>query len=882
MTLEITLLGSFQFAQSGQRLNLSRRKSIALLSYLAVTRRPHPREALVALCWPELDDSTARMNLRRDLSWLRQQFLDEVLLADRLQVAFNPAADVSVDVHQFEAGLAVAQSHDHPHSNLCDQCAQALMEAVDLYQGEFMAGFGLPDCAGFEEWLFFQREQRRQETAVALKQLAGWCSEQGLFDQAIAYSRRWLTLDPWHEPAHQSLMWAFALAGRRHDALRQYQSCVDILNAELGVSPDPQTTALYNEILQGGVVGQAQLPPQTSPAGLPPIPIHVELETHAPFVARQEELDMLHGRIQDTSNGRGDVILLAGDTGVGKTRLAYEALRLAAASGMTTLLGACYEQEGQLPYQPFIEAFNRYLSDRNLPLDKNPILNFKRSGVTDPQQEQWALFNTAAGFLHDITRQTPLVFMIDDLHAADETSLSLFHFLARQTRSSALILLATYRVDIPAMKSFGVLLNSLYRERLGDRIHVQRLAMEDVSRLITPILGGDANPALIQAIFDITEGNPFFVQEVTQSLLTENSIEQRNGAWHLSPGAALPIPARLSEFLQERISNLGGQVETTLVAGAVLGQEFRFDVLRGLADCADGDVLDALDAALSGHLLEETETGYRFRHSLIRHTLYDSLSRARRTYLHTRAAETLEAAPSARRAGLESQVENLAYHYLRSNQRDRALPFLLQAGEKAASVYALEVAIKDYEDALALMDEFHLDDPARQWHIHESLGWWYDTLADIPQAVMHFKQALTLPVTETWQSLPRDRARLHRAAATVFITGGNFAQAEDHLQAALAEVDENEDASDYALLLYTMSQYHWHKNEYQQAFDVAQRSLAIAERLNDQGAIANAFEMLALACHSLGEWQSGLQFERQRASLAGHELDVSSAFDVHL
>jgi predicted ATPase len=314
----------------------------------------------------------------------------------------------------------------------------------------------------------------------------------------------------------------------------------------------------------------------------------------------------------------------------------------------------------------------------------------------------------------------------------------------------------------------------------------------------------------------------------------------------------------------------------------VLGREFRFDILRGLGDLSTGENLDALDAALSARLIEETESGYRFRHSLIRHTLYDSLSRARRAHLHTRAAETIETLFSARGAGLDAQMENLAYHYLHSSERDKALPYLLRAGEQAASVYALEVAIKHYEDALSLMEEFNLDPPAQRWNIHESLGWWYDTLADIPRAVNHFEQALAIPASEDWRPAPRDRARLHRAAATVLITGGNLAQGETHLKAALSEVDEKEDASDYALVLYTLSQYHWHRNEYQEAFDAAQKSMEIAERLNDQAALANAFEMLALACHSLGEWQSGLQFEQRRASLAGQELDVTSAFDVHL
>jgi tetratricopeptide (TPR) repeat protein len=148
--------------------------------------------------------------------------------------------------------------------------------------------------------------------------------------------------------------------------------------------------------------------------------------------------------------------------------------------------------------------------------------------------------------------------------------------------------------------------------------------------------------------------------------------------------------------------------------------------------------------------------------------------------------------------------------------------------------------------------------------------------------VARFEQALALPPGEGWQSARSDRARLHRGAAVALITVGDAAAAETHLRAALAEVDEHRDATDYAYVLYNVAQLHWHRNEYQDAFEVAQRSLAIAERLNDPTAIARAFEILALACHSLGEWQTGLGFEQQRAALAGPSLDVTEAFDVHL
>jgi tetratricopeptide (TPR) repeat protein len=166
--------------------------------------------------------------------------------------------------------------------------------------------------------------------------------------------------------------------------------------------------------------------------------------------------------------------------------------------------------------------------------------------------------------------------------------------------------------------------------------------------------------------------------------------------------------------------------------------------------------------------------------------------------------------------------------------------------------------------------------------ILEQLGWWGIILADTPRAVAHFEQALALPTGEGWQPEGRHRAFLHRGAVMALITAGDTVAAEAHLLSALAEIDERQDAADYAYVLYKVAQLHWHRNEYREAFDVAQRSLSIAERLNDPTAIARAFEMLALACHSLGEWQSGISFEQQRAALVGPSLDVTEAFDVHL
>jgi tetratricopeptide (TPR) repeat protein len=206
----------------------------------------------------------------------------------------------------------------------------------------------------------------------------------------------------------------------------------------------------------------------------------------------------------------------------------------------------------------------------------------------------------------------------------------------------------------------------------------------------------------------------------------------------------------------------------------------------------------------------------------------------------------------------------------------------MQAGQKAANFYAFEVASDYFERALALMDELAVTDSARRWMLLESLGMWGVILADTPRAVARFEQALTLPPGKDWQPEGRDRSRVHRGAAMALLTAGRAVEAEAHLRTALAEVNEREEAVEYARVLYNVAQFHWHQGEFREAFAAAEKSLAVAEHQNDPIAIARAFEMLALACHSLGEWQQGLSFEKQRSLLAGPGLDVTAAFDVHL
>lgn len=874
---EICLLGSFDVKRGERVLHADdwpRKKAAALLKRLAYEHRLL-RDQAIDYLWPESDITSGLNNLYRALHSIRQT-LDAALGAGTAEVIFSfedgilhLKDTVWVDTAEFE------RLCKNVAGETSEQRIVRLNEALVLYRGDF-----LPDDR-YEDWTQLPREALSRLWREASLLLAKDYLDRSDFSAAISLLSPLLSRDPADEIVHRELMRVYALSGRRHDALRQYQACVDALASELDVPPSPETTALFDQILRGRLSPL----PDLEQANIWPAPAPVSLDARrlSLFTGRKPEVDTLSTILRNASQGHGRTVLIAGQSGIGKTHLAMETLRMAAESGMAVLLGAAYEQEGRLPFQPFIEAFDHFLAEKERSLKENPITHFQRPGFSDLQQEHWALFRATARFLLEITRDAPLIFLVDDLHAADETSLLLFHYLARQTRAAPVVLMATYRIDLPSGAQFNALINALYREGLAETIMLGALPQEAVKEIIEDILQGEASEMLCSGVNEITAGNPFFTQEVTRALLRLGKIERNGNCWSLKSGEELSVPENLSALLHQRVSRLGRNVELALAAAAVIGREFHFEILRGIGILSDGEILDALDSALAVRLIEETPMGYRFHHPLIRRTLYEGLSRVRRANLHTRTAEAIEAIFALRPAGLSQRIDALAYHYDLSDRRDRALPYLIQAGENAADVYAFEVAVDYYERALCLMDDLGLHDPSRRWRLLESLGWWHGSiLANTPKAVTCFERALALKTGPDWQPAGRDVVRLHCGAAVALITAGDMDAAEAHLQAAIARVDEGEDAPEYADLLYNLAQLHWHRNDYQQALEAAQRSLSIAERLDQPEAIARAFEMLALVCHSLGEWQAGIAYEQQRAELAGADLDVTNAFDVHL
>ena len=370
----------------GIPVEIKRRKALALLIYLAVSDDRQLRDSLATLLWPQSSQQSARKELRRNLSVLNQALGGNWLDIDRESVGLR--AGFWLDVVQFQQHLA-DETIDPP----------TLIAAVDLYRGDFLTGFTLPDCPEFDEWQFFQSESLRQTLASALERLVGILSDQTDHEAAISYARRWLALDPLHEPVHRQLMLLYAQAAQQAAALRQYDLCRQTLEDELGISPTPETTALYERI-RARKVGPAELATtsgpeketplqamagelrqaaelsqalesverggrarQTEPAFSPVQPpafLNAEAELTEfdwpVLVDREGELAQLDSFLKNALAGRGQLVFVTGEAGQGKTSLVNEFVRQAQATHADLIVanGYCNAYAGLgAPYLPF-------------------------------------------------------------------------------------------------------------------------------------------------------------------------------------------------------------------------------------------------------------------------------------------------------------------------------------------------------------------------------------------------------------------------------------------------------------------------------------------------------------------------------------------------
>jgi adenylate cyclase len=648
--LALSFLGGFQVVLDGRPVtDFKSDKVRALLVYLATEAdRPHRREALAGLLWPDRPDRTALSNLRYSLASLRRTIGDHTaeprfLLITPNTIQFNPAGAFWSDVRQLETDTA---DQTWPTAN-----AAARTSALALYRGGFLDGFSIRDASPFEEWALVRREQLAQRVISALGDLVAELEARGEHRAAQAFARQQVALEPWSEAAHRSLMRALALDGQRTAALHQFHACRDLLREELGVEPAEETVALYDAIRAGTLLNQG--------AGrLFPAPrLTRQMVASAPaFVARDDQLARLAKCLSAALAGAGRVVFVTGEAGSGKTALLAEFTRLAvqADAALVVAGGNCNATSGiGDPYLPFREIFQLLSGDiaakragaaltaeharrlwaalpdtvqalteigpdligtfvpRAVPslraeaFGGQPAGGTKRAGLTRPLRapatgdgkrnpafQQADLFEQVTNVLLALARDHPLLLTLDDLQWADAGSTSLLFHLGRRLAGSRILLVAAFRPEAiaPSGDDARHSLEPVVRE-LQCLSGEQPLSLDecDGRQFVEALL--DSEPNRLGAGFRTqlvrhTEGQPLFTVELLRNLgEREDLVRDADGRWVAGPALHWErLPARVEALIAERIGRLAPSSQALLAAASVEGEEFTAEAIAYALD----------------------------------------------------------------------------------------------------------------------------------------------------------------------------------------------------------------------------------------------------------------------------------------------------------
>jgi DNA-binding SARP family transcriptional activator/tetratricopeptide (TPR) repeat protein len=896
--LEITLLGSPRMALDGRHIEVDTRKAIALLAYLALEGlgKPHGREALAALFWPDVDAARAHGALRRTLSTLNRALGARWLHIDREAVSFQRDAEARLDVDEFHARLAETQGHGHAASEVCPACLAPLEAAAIIYGDDFMAGFTLRDSPAFDDWQFFQAEALRRKLAGALERLVAALTRFGPEPEAATdYARRWLALDPLHEPAHRQLMLLYAWSNQRAAALRQYRECVRVLEQELGVAPLDETTTLYEAIRENRAPpreaerGQEPAPPAPPRTGEPEAPAE-----RWPLVGRDVEWQRLVAALAATrSDGR--LIVLEGEAGIGKTRLAETFWQHARARGGRVLVARCYEGEAHLAYGPIVEGLRaalgapaemaawargvapHWLAEAGRLL---PELGGQPPEAVDSPGARGRFFEGLRQVLLQALRPAQPggpagVLVIDDAHWMDEASLDLLTYLVRRWRGQPLCLLVTWRAEqMPPGHRLRLLLAEALRAGAGEHLSLQRLSREAVAALAAQARPAEAaeDKALLERLYEETEGLPFFVIEYQHQLPAGGgaspAAEGRLPEEALTTAAGWSLPANVRTLLQARLARVDETGWQLLTAAAVIGRSFDYDILNAVSGRTEEETVAGLETLMDTGLVNElngngqaaTAAGpaYDFSHDKVRALVYEETSLARRRLLHRRVAEALEARARRSGTGAGALANQIAMHFQQAGREVEAAGYYKLAGEHARGLYANAEALRHFRAALAL------GHPAAA-ALHEAIGDLLTLSGLYAQALTSYERAAALSSEAAGEPA---LAGLEHKLGGLYHRLGDWDLAESHYQAARNALGPERPASDHARLRADESLTAHHRGDTARALALAEEALKLAGEAGDQRALAQAHNILGILASSQGRHEAAREHLEESLRLA--------------
>jgi DNA-binding SARP family transcriptional activator/tetratricopeptide (TPR) repeat protein len=913
--LSLALLGPPVVRRDGTPVTFDTRKATALLALLAVTGREHSREQLADLLWPEADSVKGRASLRRTLSVTAAAMGDGMAIS-RTAVALDPAT-VRVDVRDFETLITKPD-------------AASLERAVQLYRGDFLAGFTLRGCPDFEEWQASVSEELRQSLARGLQRLVAACIADGELDRADGHARHWLQLDPLHEPAHQVIIKLHGWAGQRSAAMRQYRTLVRVLDRDLAVRPLPETTQLYDDVRAG------RLEPPPPRAGGEPSQSASPAPVAWPLVGRAAELAALRSAWQATGrHGRnGRVVAIAGQAGSGKTRLITELREQAAKAGATVLATRSHDGETALPFVLAADLLRTALAIRpDLP-DVLPAQTAAMAGrlvpalaAAQPDSAAPALDSpVAVTRLYGAIADTLLaavggadagahadgpagagggrvgggrvgggrvgggrvgggrvgggrvgVVVVEDVHWADNSSLGLLAYLVRRLADWPLLLVLSWQPEQAGrLRVLRTALSEAEGQLAGQTIEPGPLDAEAISAL----LDLDGMPRVdVARLLEQTRGLPMLVREYVEALRSAGPVAEPD-----APGSAEADwwpPASVRDLLRTRLQAVSEPTLQMLTAAAVLGSDNDADLLRAVSGRGEDEIVEAIEEALARALLTEippptspsrpTATyeapSYGFPYEALRRTAYESASLARRRLLHGRAADILIRRYEREPAG--TRAATVAGHLQLAGRDAEAAQWWWRAGELARELYAHEQAHAHLVRALAL--------GFAQLPGRVALGDVLVVLGRYREALAEFETAAA--IASGGEGDRATQAGIEHKLADVHHRLGDWELADAHL-AIVTELVEGAEPGRMARAEADRAVVAYRRGDTSQAAVLGQAALTCARAASDPGATAQALNVLGMLAARVGDASAAETYLRDSLAEARRRPETDAGLGV--
>jgi DNA-binding SARP family transcriptional activator len=734
--LHLYALGSPEVRLGENLVRFPTRKTLALLIYLAIESGPRPREALAAMLWPEASPERSHGSLRNTLDHLQtalRQASDQAqtsyLSVTHNSLSLNPDADIDFDLRTIEHAYTLARA-ERSSRMLPEGSASLplLQSAAACQRGDFLAGFSLGDAPGFDDWAAVQREVWHHRLGLILDRLSEIQFSHGEFAATTETASQWIALDELNEIAYRRKMRAHFAAGERGQALETYEACRAILATELGVEPEPDTATLAESIrIQS---------PLVHPNDRKAVPRPRRLDTSVNFLGnlfagRNREYQALFKCYGRTAAGQPQLVVLRGEVGIGKTRLARKFIQSASAQGAELLLGSAFESGSHLPFQPLVEALRLRLADdsslTNLvdeiwssPLRQLlPELRQHNPGLSPAPVEslypnadlsQAQLYEPLVQCMLALAKRAPLVLFIDDLQWTDSATLDLLQYAIRRWQDNAarILFLASLRSEalhpMPQPQPEGSpqglsqWLERVERELTPVHIELEPLGEQETLKMIHSILS-PPDAGFAQWVYHETHGQPFCLIETLKDLLERRVLHPKRlveGQWTFSVdsdhnlGQAVRVPSSVHAVIRSRLNRLSPNAFSLLAGGAVLEHRITFESMCAISNVSEDQALPALDELISGRLLLETvqpgmTSAYTFTNDMVRDVVYTEAGDARRRLFHRRAVKVLET------TGELAAV--LAHHAQAAGLKLAAFHYSLAAGQEALRLSAVSEAV---------------------------------------------------------------------------------------------------------------------------------------------------------------------------------------------